>query len=151
MSVNSKCVLVVEAPLAEAFSKFSDYSTWNSWMPDCFRPVKGPSRPLQKGDAITVKIEAQGRKLNAPMKILRLAPNREIAWGGGVPGVLTADHAFFFEEMEGGRTRIRSDETFTGLLTMPRFLQKIFKKDMDRIGEAQLSAFGAWIKKAQAA
>ena len=150
MAVTGKCVLVVEAPLEEAFKKFTDCDQWSKWMPEAFSPVKTPKGSLPEGGSFTVKIPMGALKPTIPVKVFRVRPNREVAWGGGAKGILDAEHCFFFEDAGEGRTRIRSEETFRGLLTLPKPIGKQMKKEIERIGEAQLSAFGAYVKKAKA-
>lgn len=150
MAVVGKAVLVVEAPLKEAFAKFIDFSQWKDWMPELFTPVSGPSHPLREGDKFKVRLAVGPLKPTLPINTMRVQEGREVTWGGGIPGLLKAEHCFFFENMGDGRTRIRSEETFTGLLTSPKPIATQMKKEIERIGEAQLAGFGQWIKKASA-
>ena len=145
MAVTGKVTMIVNAPLEEAYQKFCDFSRWGEWMPEIFRPVSGPQRVLTGGDAIKVKLKAVGPAMTMPIKVFRSSPNREITWGGGAKGLLHAEHCFFFEDAGEGRTRIRSEETFSGALTLPA--PGFLKKQIETIGAAQLEGFSAWVSK----
>lgn len=145
MAVTGKVTMIVDAPLDEAYQKFCDYSLWDQWMPAGFRPVKGPARVLQAGDNVKVKLKAVGPAMTVPLKVFRATTNKEITWGGGPKGLLHAEHCFFFEDAGEGRTRIRSEETFKGALTLPA--PGLMKKEIERIGGEQLQAFSTWISR----
>lgn len=145
MAVTAKSVIIVDAPVAEAFAKFIDFPRWEKWMPELFEPVSGPNASIAEGDKLKVRLRAGGRPVPAPIKVLRIRQNQEVAWGGGVPGLVSADHAFFFEDTGDGRTRIRSEETFTGLLTVLPPVKKQILREATRIGEGQLGGFRDWI------
>jgi hypothetical protein len=114
MKLVARAELELDKPIAEVFAKLIDYAGWPSWMPAGFQPVSGPQRALQAGDRIVVKI-APG--LPGPLRILRVRSNEEISWRGGIPGVLVGVHSFFLEELSQARTRVRSEEPFSGVLT----------------------------------
>jgi len=82
--------------------------------------------------AFTVKV---------PVDVQRIDEGREVMWGGGVPGVLVAAHSFFFDDEGGGRTRIRSEELWTGVLTRIAPIAKRIRAQAERIGAAQLEGF----------
>jgi hypothetical protein len=103
----------VAVPLAEAFAHFTDFTRWSSWMPRTFSPLAGPDRPLQAGDRFKVRV---GR-LPLSLEVIRLSPNGEICWRGGSRWVMQADHSFTFADAS-GKTRIRSEEALSGLLTL---------------------------------
>jgi len=145
MAVTGRCEIVVDAPLAVAFGQFVDCNRWSAWMPEAFRPVKTPRGALPEGGSFTVKIPLGALEPTLPVKVFRVRPNHEVAWGGGARGVLHIEHCFFFEHAGEGRTRIRSEETFRGLLTLPTRVGRRMEKEIVRIGEAQLAAFCAYV------
>jgi hypothetical protein len=103
----------VAVPLSDAFGHFVDFTRWAAWMPSTFSPHTGPGRPLQAGDKFKVRVG----KLPIALHVLRLRPNAEVCWRGGSRLVMQGDHSFTFTEL-GGKTRIRSEETLSGLLTL---------------------------------
>lgn len=103
----------VAVPLADVFTHFIDFTRWSAWMPHTFSPLLGPDRALQAGDKFKVRV---GR-LPISLQVLRLRPNGEICWRGGSRLVMQGDHSFTFADV-GGKTRIRSEETLSGLLTL---------------------------------
>lgn len=103
----------IAVPLSEAFAHFIDFTRWSSWMPHTFSPQTGPERALQAGDKFKVRV---GR-LPISLEVLRLRPNAEICWRGGSRWVMQGDHSFAFATAA-GKTRIRSEENLSGLLTM---------------------------------
>jgi hypothetical protein len=114
MKLIARAELELDKPIAEVFAKLIDYGGWPSWMPAGFRPVSGPRRALEAGDRIVVKI---GPGLPGPLHILRVRSNEELSWRGGIRGVLIGQHSFFLEELGPTRTRVRSEEPFSGVLT----------------------------------
>ena len=111
--------LTVDAPRDVAFSKFIDYAHWDLWMPEDFRPVAGPARPLRVGDKVKVSVGRKGLILLA-LDVIRVREGVEICWRGGPKGLLRGEHSFFFSDLVGlsGKTRIRSEEPVDGLLTV---------------------------------
>lgn len=111
--------LTVDAPRDLAFAKFIDFSHWDLWMPADFRPVAGPARALRAADKVKVTIGPKGR-ISLQLEVLRVRENIEICWRGGPAGLLQGEHSFFFSDADGSgaKTRIRSEEPVTGLLTV---------------------------------
>jgi hypothetical protein len=105
--------IVIERPVAEVFARFVDFGTWRAWMPASFAPLRGPARALGPGDRVLVRM---GGVMVVPLRVLRVLPNRELSWRGGVPGVLEGEHTFVFEDLGQGKTRVRSLEPFSGAL-----------------------------------
>jgi hypothetical protein len=103
----------VPLSLSDAFAQFIDFTRWSSWMPRTFSPQVGPTRALQAGDKFKVRV---GR-LPLSLEVIRLRANAEICWRGGSRWVMQGEHSFTFREAS-GMTRIRSEETLSGLLSM---------------------------------
>jgi hypothetical protein len=105
---------IVSVPLDVAFDRFIDFSQWVHWMPDSFRPVSGPQRGLRSGDKFKVGFGPKQR-MTLGLEVLRMSTNVELCWGGG-PAILRGEHSFRFIGVDGA-TRLRSEESLTGLLT----------------------------------
>jgi hypothetical protein len=88
---------------------------------------------------------AIGPGLPSPLKIIRLRPNKEIWWKGGVRGVLVGEHSFFFED-DAGMTHLRSEEPFTGLLTVGPIGGAI-EREAIKVGQRTLQSFASYLDK----
>jgi len=110
----------VAAPLSQVFASFIDFTRWSSWMPRTFSPVVGPARALQAGDKFKVKV---GR-MPISLEVIRLRHDGEICWRGGSRWVMQGDHSFTFTDAA-GKTRIRSEEKLSGLLTVGPFSARL--------------------------
>ena len=107
----------VDAPLAVAFREFIDYAHWDLWMPARFAPIAGPARALQVGDRFRVSLNPKLR-LSLGLEVIRIRPNKEICWRGGPALFLQGEHSFLFaEDGSASKTRIRSEEPLTGVLS----------------------------------
>ena len=135
MSVVAQAQLELDRPIEEVFANFVDYGTWHAWMPDGFVPVHGPKRVLRPGDRVVVRMA--GAAL-ASLRVLRVRLNEEVCWRGGIPGVIVGEHSFFFEDLGAGRTRVRSEEPFSGLLTRVAPLGKRIERDASAVGRRML-------------
>jgi hypothetical protein len=113
MSVIAVAEREIAVPLVDAFARFIDFTRWSAWMPRTFSPLTGPDRPLQAGDRFKVRVG----KLPISLEVIRLTPNGEVCWRGGSRLVMQGDHSFTFHTAA-GQTRIRSEETLSGLLTL---------------------------------
>jgi hypothetical protein len=143
MAVVASAEIELDEPVAALFARFVDYTTWASWMPSNFRPVRGPSRALRVGDRVTVRM---GPGLLTPLSVLRLRPGREICWRGGIPGVLVGEHSFFFDDLGDGRTRIRSEEPFTGVLPRLGPLGRAIEREAGHTGMKMLEGFRDYVQ-----
>ena len=142
---------VIHASRSDCFSRLRDFSTWRDWMPPSFRPVRGPQRDLEVGDRLLLRIAPARRALPLVIvvKVVRVTPDREITWRGGVPGLLVGEHAFLFEDAEGeaGATLVSSEETWSGALTSVNFAAKMIGEQASRIGRHQIDALAAALAK----
>lgn len=69
---------------------------------------------FREGEVITIHVKDGTGKVSAfASTVRRVVPERELAQGGGVPGILTFAHSFRLEPVAGG-TRIVQEEVFRG-------------------------------------
>jgi hypothetical protein len=128
----TECKLGVSPEVA--FDRLADHASWGTWMPRTFRPV-GPSRGvLREGDKLRVRIA--GAPVASPIVVRVVRRPREIMWTGGVPGLLFAEHHFFFDEEDGG-VRVRSVETWSGALSL--VVRRLVQPRAASIGGEQLT------------
>jgi hypothetical protein len=123
-----------DVPPEVAFDRLANHGSWKEWMPPSFRPVGRSKGPLGEGDAIMVRIA--GMPVVARLVISVSKRPREIAWRGGVPGLLWAEHRFLFEP-RGDGTTVRSVETWHGALAP--ILRRAIQPKAERIGAEQLA------------
>ncbi|MFI5308595.1 MAG: SRPBCC family protein [Polyangiales bacterium] len=135
MALIAQAELEIDANVDTLFGKLVDFRTWSEWMPDAFRPVRGPARALVAGDRIVVRM---GGGLVAPLRVLRVRASSELSWRGGVPGLLVGEHSFFFEPIGPTRTRVRSAEPFTGLLALIGPMRSVIERDASAVGRQML-------------
>jgi hypothetical protein len=118
-----------------AFDRLADHASWGTWMPASFRPVGRSLGTLRRGDAIKVRIAGMPFPARLVVRVARRP--EEIAWRGGVRGLLWAEHRFLFEPDAKGGTRVRSVETWQGPLAS--LLRRAIQPRAERIGAAQLA------------
>ena len=142
---------VIPAKRTDCFARLRDFSTWRDWMPPSFRPVRGPERDLEVGSRLVLRIQPtrRGLPLLIVVKVVRVVPEREISWSGGVPGLLVGEHSFLFDDAEGaaGSTLVRSEETWSGALTSVNFAAKMIGKSASTIGQQQVDCLAAALDK----
>jgi hypothetical protein len=136
MSFVAEAERTIDAPAARVFDRLADLASWPSWMPRSFAPVvrHGTPSPLRAGDRFRVKIS--GAPMASTLKVSKLDRPRELAWRGGVRGLLWAEHRFVFEPLGDKKTRVRSIETWRGALS--GLLRRIVEPAAIRIGAQQL-------------
>jgi len=126
----------IPVPAEVAFDRLADLASWPDWMPSSFRPVGRPAGVLRRGQRVWVKIA--GIPVASPVEVTEVRRPTEIAWSGGVPGVLWANHQFFFEPDGPSATNVVSHETWSGLLSP--VAERLIKRNAERIGGQQLEA-----------
>ena len=116
-----------------AFDALRDHPSWNQWMPRSFAPASKLGRPLEEGDVIRVRVA--GAPFASKIEVVVVERAREITWSGGIRGVLHGRHRFLFEPHEGG-TRVRSAETWSGILA--RLTKPALSRAASKVGLEQL-------------
>src|SRR5262249_39916394 len=127
-------------------AKFVDYDNWKKFMPRSFKPLKGPTGRLVPGARVSIRISTGLLPMFASLKVARVEADREITWRGGVPGVLVGEHSFLFDDEGDGKTRVRSEETWSGALTRVGAVAERIRVQAERIGAAQIASFAKWIE-----
>lgn len=102
----------IDAPVDEVWTVLVDTERYPEWNPYHVR-VEGP---LEPGAKLEVEVhKPNGNELVIHPKVQTLEPQRELTWGGGVPGVFKGSHVFRLEPLPNGRTRLVHEETFSGI------------------------------------
>jgi hypothetical protein len=118
------------------FDRLADHASWLDWMPSSFRPVDRTPASLSRGARLKTRIAHA--PVASTLEVTVVDRPREITWCGGARGVLRAEHRFLFEPTPNGGTRIRSVETWRGVLSP--LLKPIVKRAAERIGKKQLES-----------
>ncbi|CAN5923865.1 hypothetical protein BH11MYX4_BH11MYX4_44470 [soil metagenome] len=141
MSFVAEAERTIEAPPQRVFERLIDVASWSTWMPRSFVPLlrSGTPSPLRLGDRIKVKIA--GAPLPSTLRMSKLVRPTELAWRGGVRGLLWAEHRFVLEPVGDRRTRVRSIETWHGALAS--ILRPLVLPAALRIGGEQLAGLDA--------
>lgn len=137
MSFVAQAELLIDAPPSRVFDRLADFAAWPSWMPASFVPLirKGDPSPLRLGDRVRVKVGSA--PFASTLRISILDRPRELAWRGGVRGLLWAEHRFVLDPDGDRRTRVRSIETWRGALA--GLAQRLVKPLAEKIGGEQLA------------
>jgi hypothetical protein len=118
-----------------AFDTLLDHPTWKDWMPPSFRVASPADGPHRLGHRFRVRVA--GAPFASSIELTIADRPHEIAWCGGVRGVLHADHRFRFSGDGKGGTHVHSHETWSGALA--RFLRPVLARAAERVGREQLA------------
>ena len=143
MTFTADAELTIAGPIDAVFTRFIDYPRWSEWMPSTFRPMRGPSRPLRPGDRLVIRVTG----LPSVLQVFDVNSPREVSWGGGIPGLLSARHSFLFEAVGEKTTRVRSSEPWKGLATNVPSVAARIKRTAEKVGRSQLEGFERWFSK----
>jgi hypothetical protein len=133
MSFVSEASITLPVSPEIAFDALRDHRSWKEWMPRSFVPTSELGRPLEEGDVLRVRVG--GAPVASKIAVAVVDRAREITWCGGVRGVLYARHRFLFEPHEGG-TRVRSAETWSGVLAA--LVKPMLSRAASKVGLQQL-------------
>jgi hypothetical protein len=139
----------IAAPPQRVFDRLADVASWPSWMPRSFVAVLRPGTPspLRLGDRFRVKIA--GAPFASTLRVSKLERPRELAWRGGIRGVLWAEHRFVLEPDGDRHTRLSSIETWHGALAV--ILRRVLEPASVRLGREQLEGLSQAAASAAAA
>ena len=94
---------------------FSDFAAYGDWNPF----IKELTGDIATGGRISIAMDqGDGKLWRIRPAVIAYEPGARLEWRGRLmlPGVFTGAHSFVLEELEGGRTKFRQEERFTGLL-----------------------------------
>jgi len=105
----------IKAPPATVWDVLSAIDSWSEWN-RVIGGVKldGPLREGTRGRLTLLLPPPLGRRTLA-VRLVTVRPQRELAWKGGVPGLMTGRHGFRLEPTDEG-TRLVHTEVFVGVL-----------------------------------
>ena len=103
--------ILIPAPPAAVWAVLADAPRYKEWNP-VFIDVDGEYR---EGAKLTYQVrEPSGKESVIVSKVVRLASQRELNQFGGIRGVLTFDHNWLLEPVDGG-TRVAQHEEYRGI------------------------------------
>jgi len=105
--------IVIDAPARivwDILVDFARYREWNPYIPS----LAGTARTGERVRFVFRLVP--GVPVPACARVLDFVPPRELRWGGGVGGLLRAEHYMILEPLSESRVRFRHGEIFTGLL-----------------------------------
>ncbi|MCA9661460.1 MAG: SRPBCC domain-containing protein [Myxococcales bacterium] len=104
--------VVIDAPSAAVWEVLRDTDAYPAWNPYHVR-VDGV---LAEGERLEVEVhKPNGNELVIHPRVEVLEAERELTWGGGVPGVFVGHHVFRLVPLPGDRTRLIHTEVFRGI------------------------------------
>ena len=86
------------------------YPEWNPYHVS----VKGNLAPGEKLKVVIHK--PNGAVVKIKPHVMRMVPQRELTWGGGIRGIFLGEHVFLLNEVEKGKTRVVQKEDFSGIV-----------------------------------
>ncbi len=103
--------IVIPAPPAEVWAVLTDAPRYEEWNPVLVR-VEGAYR---EGAELTNLVrEPSGKESVMTSTVIRMTDERELNQFGGIRGLLTFDHQWLLEPVDGG-TRVIQHEEYRGL------------------------------------
>jgi hypothetical protein len=108
----------IDAPAGLVWSVLTDFIAYPEW--NDYTRIEGEAR---EGARLSVSPGPEtGRMPTFKPRVLRADPEtRELVWLGHlyVPGLFDGEHRFTVEDLGDGRSRLRQEESFSGLLVGP--------------------------------
>ena len=102
---------VIPAAPADVWSVLADASGYEEWNP-VLVPLEGE---LREGETLKYRMtDAEGKQSEVKVEVVKMTREKELNQYGGVWGILTFDHTWSLEPVEGG-TRITQHEEYRGI------------------------------------
>jgi hypothetical protein len=94
----------------QVLTDFAAYPTWNPLVPKA-------SGELREGARLRLRLAIGARSIGIKPRLLRVVPNRELAWRGAapIPSLFRGEHVFEIEPTATG-VRFKQWERFSGIL-----------------------------------
>ncbi len=105
--------IIIDAPVQQVWEMITDFPRYPEWNHFLLWVQGQPSVNTR----IRFKFELpRGIRVFACAKILKVIPESELRWAGGIRGLFRAEHYFLFEPINDKAIRFRHGEIFTGIL-----------------------------------
>ena len=103
--------LTIPASPEEIWSVLTDAAGYEAWNP-VLVPIEGS---LQEGEKLTYQMtQPDGQQSVIGATVQKMVPQKELNQYGGIPGILTFDHTYRLEPVDGG-TRVTQHEEYRGI------------------------------------
>jgi hypothetical protein len=119
----------VDAPPERVWEVLTDFAAYHEWNPFI---VQAAGRPAP-GDRLELRMRLPGRRpTTIRPQVLEAEPGRRLRWLGRVlvPGLFDGEHSFTIQPAGPGRSHLRQQEEFRGLLA-PLVLALIAKPTLE--------------------
>jgi hypothetical protein len=111
-SISIRTSVEIDAPREKVYATLADLESYPEWNP-YHRRVDGN---FEEGAELSIDVlRPDGKRVQVPPHMLRIAENEEITWGGGIRGVFYGVHSFTLETQSDGKTLLRHNEDFSGI------------------------------------
>lgn len=106
--------IIIKASREQVFDILTDFENYPEWNPYHIRVVA--HGPVRVGTDLDVRVHRPDDQIiDVPhVKILRLVPDREITWGGGINYIFKGEHVMRLEDTKEGHTKLIHNEDFKG-------------------------------------
>jgi hypothetical protein len=140
----------IDASPAHVWAVLSNFAAYQEWNPF----IVHAGGTAVAGCPLTLRLQpTEGRAVTVHPTVLEARDGRRLRWLGrlGIPGIMDADHVFTIEHRVDGGSRLRQDETFSGILvpfvarsldrgTLPAFhaMNQALKRQAERAASLHL-------------
>ncbi len=105
--------LEIDAPPTTVWEIVSETSSYGEWNP-YHQSVAGQ---LEVGQTLEIEIhKPNGNQLTIHPHVMKLEPNRELVWGGGITGIFKGEHSFRIKPVADNKCQLIQEEWFRGLV-----------------------------------
>ncbi len=106
----------IDAPILDVWNLWADLEGWPVWYPGMKAVTKKTYGKAAVGTKFAQKMDVGGgRTVSLKTELCTCSEPNKIGWKGGAPGMKVV-HTIFLDDV-GGRTRVRSEETWDGFLS----------------------------------
>ncbi len=107
----------IDAPAETVWAVLTDFDRYDEWNP--YTRIEGD--PIEGTILRVAPGPDAGRMPTFRPRVLSVIPNQELRWLGHlyVRGLFDGEHRFRIESLDGDRSRLIQDETFSGILVGP--------------------------------
>ncbi len=104
--------IIIEANVRDVWNVLKDIDNYPSWNP-YHTKVSGV---LEQDSVLSVEIhKPNGDSVFIEPHVLKIIPEKELTWGGGLKGVFIGEHTFLLKAINENRTHLIHKETFSGI------------------------------------
>jgi hypothetical protein len=105
----------IEAPVERVWKVITDFKAYQEWNPF----ITKMSGELKEGSNFEVTVKIPGRKeTNFKPKLVRMVKNKEMFFQGTiVKGLLSNEHSYNLESLDGNKTRLSQRLALKGLMS----------------------------------